>query len=81
MGAKMRFPEAEMRSPEAEMRSPEAERASSRVAWLVACVHIAVQLLLPLRPLIASRGDMLDAVHTKSHTLGSWRMMAVYVCV
>eukprot|EP00966_Prymnesium_polylepis_P092275 2136324-Prymnesium_polylepis.1 len=27
--------------------------------------------------MLASRGDMLDAVHTKAHTLLSWRMMAV----
>ena len=43
----------------------------------LAKLYLLVQLLLPLRPWLASGGDALDAVHTKSHTLLSWRFMAV----
>ena len=39
--------------------------------------HLLVQLLLPLRPLVLAGFDPLDAVHTKAHTLLSWRFMAV----
>ncbi len=39
--------------------------------------YALVQLVLPLRPLLVARFDALDVVHTKSHSLLSWRMMAV----
>ena len=42
----------------------------------LAC-YCALQLLLPLRPYLVHGLDPLDAVHTKTHTLLSWRMMAV----
>ena len=51
--------------------------AWSRVSAVIGVVHMLVQVLLPLRPLVIFNFDALDAVHTKSHTLLSWRMMAV----
>ena len=46
--------------------------------WMALGVIFGIlQLLLPLRPALASGFDMIDAVHTKTHTLLSWRMMAV----
>ena len=56
-------------------RPPPSRR--ERAARALGLVHAGVQLVLPLRPLLVHRGDTLDAVHTKSHTLLSWRMMAV----
>lgn len=53
------------------------ETQHSRWPLAAASVLLAVQLVLPLRPLLASGFDPLDAVHTKSHTLFSWRFMAV----
>ena len=48
----------------------------ARAALAAGAVHAAVQLLLPLRPLLISRFDALDVLHTKTHSLLSWRMMA-----
>ena len=52
-------------------------RGEARLCAVAAAAHLVVQLLLPLRPLLASGFDPLDAVHTKAHTLLSWRFMAV----
>lgn len=49
----------------------------ARLCAAAAAAHLVVQLLLPLRPLLASGFDPLDAVHTKAHTLLSWRFMTV----
>lgn len=48
-----------------------------RWAFAVGSVHVMLQVLLPLRPLLVHRLDPLDACHVKTHTLLSWRMMAV----
>ena len=50
---------------------------AARAQVWAALLHTVTQLLLPLRPLAVSGLDPLDAVHTKAHTLLSWRMMAV----
>ena len=44
---------------------------------VVAAAHALIQLLLPLRPLLVHGFDQADALHAKTHTLLSWRMMAV----
>ena len=49
----------------------------SRGSLAFLLLFVLVQALVPLRPLWVSDGDPLDAVHTKTHTLLSWRMMAV----
>ena len=59
-------------------RPPPPPPGRPQLARLAAGVaHLLVQLLLPLRPLVLAGFDPLDAVHTKAHTLLSWRFMAV----
>ena len=65
------------RQPATDAEPPAPPSATSRVVAGLAIAHALVQALLPLRPLLISHFDALDAMHTKSHTLLSWRMMAV----
>ena len=66
------------RGADAAHYSPDFSYSIQRFAGsLLLGLYCLGQLLLPLRPLVVSGFDPLDAVHTKTHTLLSWRMMAV----
>ena len=59
----------------AEGRRPSGR--SSRAAMAIGILYALGQLLLPLRPMLVHGMDFIDATHVKTHTLLSWRMMAV----
>ena len=49
----------------------------SHVALSLGALHTIIQLLLPLQAVVVHGTDLIDATHVKTHTLLSWRMMAV----
>ena len=59
--------------PGAASADSQLERATAADAcrMAAAAAHIIIQLALPLRPLIVSRFDPIDVVHTKVHEISA----------